>query len=317
MEYGRIVRGALLGSVGLFLFSMTAWGAEHRCEAEPLELCAIPGTLGEHLSHGDPFDYDPAGIAVNRIKGSYDEQNGKLSWRETPSAESCLTKTKVKGRATRGAGGILLAYEIEATEDNGTVRATEVEETWQGCQLTRRTRPAGGSEADWLSQQGAWDSEAQTYYYVQERLSRAHGGRISLNGERHADGSWSEAYEGAYGGADVYEYWSGNADGHTNIYSERNWGDEYIQSYDDYSLDGSRSRYIRYVPEWCSSWVSYTVGYDGAGSGSASVCDIVWVQYEDEWWEDVVHIPCTLTIAAGTCTQTCDNGAVSSCNGVL
>ena len=85
----------------------------------------------------------------------------------------------------------------------------------------------------------------------------------------------------------------------------------------DRFLDGSRHSYTRYVWEWCVPWVDFTVAYDGTGSGSASVCEVVTIEIEGETYEDVVYVPCAVTIANGTCTQTCQNGAVSSCTHLL
>ena len=318
--------GMSAGCAGEPAGPVEAWtevlGAESALEADAasagLELCPIPGTLGEHLSHlqGTHFDYDPAGLAVDRIEGHYKpNNNGYLGWEEEHHADSYVDATEVEGSLTPGVDGPVAHYQITTTEDGGAVSTTEVEETWQGCQLTRRTRPAGGADQDWLTQQGLWDG--QVYAYTQERISRTHGGRILLGGARQADGSWVEHHEGRLGWSDVYETWSGDADGATHVAWERNWGDSYVWGTDDRARDGTFHRYIREVWEWCVPWVDFTVGHDGAGTGSSRICEIVLVEYEGEWWEDVVYVPCTIAIAGGSCTQTCQNGAVSSCDHLL
>lgn len=302
--------------IGAHATALEAGSAKAGGAAAP-SLCAIPGTTGEHLSHlsGVRFDYDPAGLAVDRIRGRIKPNQGKIRWMERPHADSYLDRIDASGSFTPTLDGATLTYEVTAQEDSGAVGVTEVEEAWQGCQLTRRTRPAGGGAADWLTQQGSWDG--QVYTYTQERISRTHGGRIVLDGERYADGSWSEYHEGTLNWSDIYETWSGDADGYTHVYWERNWGDSYIWGTDERFRDGGLHRYIRYVWEACVPWVDFTLGYDGTGAGAGTICETTWVEYDGEWWEEAYLVPCTISISGGSCTQTCDNGAVSSCDDLL
>ena len=302
--------------IGADAAALEAGGANAAGGAAPA-LCAIPGTTGEHLAHlsGVHFNYDPAGLAVDRIKGRIKPSHGKLRWKEKPHADSYLDEIRASGSFTPTVDGAALSYDVTTTEDSGAVDVTEVEETWQGCQLTRRTRPAGGGDQDWLTQQGSWDG--QVYAYTQERISRTHGGRIVLDGQRSADGSWSEYHEGWLNWTDIYEIWSGNADGYSHVYWEQNWGDAYIWGTDERFRDGGLHRYIRYVWEWCVPWVDLTVGYDGTGAGTATTCGTTWVEYDGEWYEEAYLIPCSLAITGGSCTQTCDDGTVSSCDGLL
>ncbi|WP_437616944.1 hypothetical protein WMF20_23915 [Sorangium sp. So ce834] len=292
-----------------------------------LALCAIPGTVGQHLPHMERarFDYDPPGLAMDRIHGRYTPRRGAISWKETPAADSYLRKTKAQGSVTRTANGAVATYDRETIEDSGAVHVTEVEETFQRvertegdetfqrCLLTRRTRPAGGGDLDWLTQQGEWDGTSLSY--TQERISRTHGGRIQLDGQLQADGSWTESYGGRYGWSDVSESWSGDADGNTLVYWERNWGDEYVWGTDARARDGSLHRYIRHVYEWCVPWDDLTVQADGTGSGSARIC--VPFYDEESGYEDVVYAACTIAVANGSCAKTCDNGVVYSCNDLL
>jgi hypothetical protein len=296
MNHHHLLRGALL--LAACTVSLPAFAL-----SQSLGLCPIPGTLGEHLSHGNTFAYDPPGLALDQISGYYDPQSYELAWVETPAADSYLAQTSVSGIVIGAAGQADANYTRVVLENDGAQHSYEVQETWNGCTLTQNTRISGGSAQDWFHHQGTFANGV--YHYTQERISRTIGKRIVLTGDRQTDGSWVEHYSAEYNWSDVSETWSGDADGNYSVHWYRNWGDSTAGGYDDHFRDGSMHRHIDYDWEACRPWFDVTIDYSGNGSGTALDCL--------EEGDDVAYHSCTMVVANGACTETCDNGAVFSC----
>ncbi|MDC0741361.1 hypothetical protein [Polyangium mundeleinium] len=279
-----------------------------------LGLCPIPGTLGAHVAHGDVFAYDPPGLAVTYIKGRFTDHDlgvGTIRWRETPASDSYLAETNVTGDVITSSYGTDVLSVVTVKEDNGTIRSTEVEESWQGCSLTQRARPLGGSNSQWLTHEGTWDG--QVYHYAQERFTRTRGQKQLFYGQRQPDGSWSESYVYNGVGTDIDETWGGNVEGTTWVNWLINWGDAYIFGSDTMYLDGSRRRTIEEVFETCGDSYDFTIGYDGSGTGTSTRCEVVYPYPDDPEWYDIVYSNCTMKISNGACSRTCTDGGTYSC----
>ncbi|AKT40630.1 hypothetical protein [Chondromyces crocatus] len=288
--------------------------SEDELQGSALELCPIPGTLGEHLSHGNRFDYDPPGITTRRIKGRYEPGDGTVRWRERHAAGSYLKKTVVQGQVSPASPSeATVTYAATTRERDGSERTTDVEEIWQDCALIRWTRD--GASAPWLAQEGSWDG--LRYAYTQERISRARGYVILLEGVRHPDGTWSEVYEdGSY--PQVDETWAMDAGGNLTISWLRNWGDSFTEGAHQRFFDGSQHHRVDYDMEACAPWIEFDVDHAGHGTGEATLCksrEILTPEGEES--EEVYYVPCTVTVTAGVCTQSCDDGSTSSCSALL
>jgi hypothetical protein len=270
--------------------------------------CQVPGTLAYHAAQASAsgkFDYDPPGGLVERVRGRYRDRSGRFHWKERFADGSYLDRRSVRGEAAAFDAQQSLTYQIETTDVRGAVSVTEVEEAWDGCTVERQFRAQGAT--DWLDHFGSYDGT--TYTYVEEQVPYRNADRlplIAVNGERYADQSFIEQFEGG-GYPEYYQTRTGDGLGNENLNWEINYGDGYIYGFVESSASGTRRHFTRSLSDGdgcTSTWSDQTIAYDGNGSGASQICDFS----NDEYGEAV---GCTLAITPTQCVETCANGAVN------
>jgi hypothetical protein len=276
--------------------------------------CQVPGTLAYHVAQAagnGKFDYDPAGELVQRVKGRYRERSGRFRWRERFHADSFLDKRVVRGQAASFGALQSLAYEVEATDVLDNVSVTEVEETWNGCAVERRSRPAGGTDQDWRHHNGSYDGA--TYTYLEEQAPHVRQFRlppiILVSGTVFPDQSWIEYFEDW--DVEYYQTRTGDGSGNVHLDWERSGGDSLHRGYADTFVDGSQHHYRLFNSDGdgcTTTWRDLTIGYDGHGSGTSQICDF---NADPEFGAPVL---CELSIEPGEpgqCIERCPNGVVN------
>lgn len=281
--------------------------------------CPVPGTLAFHVTQsgaGGYFDYDPAGALIERVKGRHHDPSGRFRWYETFRDDSFLDERVVRGQATSFGAQQSLTYAVATFDVLDNVSVTEVEETWTGCEVERRSRPAGGTEDDWRSHVGSYDGG--TYTYVEEQAPHVpvSGAPIILvPGTVFPDQSWIEEFEGGGGGAEYYQTRSGDGGGSQSLSWLKDYGDAVYRGSVETAVDGTQHHYYSWSTDGdgcgTSGFRDWTVAHDGTGTGTSQACD-----YSDD--EYGVPVACTLSVTPGQCVESCENGAVfvrASCLG--
>ncbi len=272
--------------------------------------CPVPNTLAYHVTQitkADKFEYDPVGDLVQLVKGHYHDRNGRFNWQERFRDDSYLHHRHVRGEATSFDTTQVLSYEVETTDVLDDVTATEVEETWNGCEVERRFRPAGGTDQDWRDHHGSYDGFAYTYLEEQTPYMQVNQLPIILvSGIVFPDQAWIEQAEHS-GSPDYYQTRTGDGSGYEFLSWEKNYGDAVYYGFVETYVDGSRHHHSRYYTDGdgCTSgWRDLNIAYDGHGTGIAEICDFSSDEYG-------VPVMCDLTVAPGACTETCANGTVT------
>lgn len=273
--------------------------------------CQVPGTLAYHATqatHSGKFDYDPAGELVQGVKGHYHDNTGRFRWRERFRADSYLHSRMVDGEATSFDALQVLSYEVKTTDVLDNVSVTEVEETWDGCEVERRFRSAGGTDQDWRNHYGSYDGA--TYTYLEEQAPHVSVSRlpvILVSGIVFSDQAWIEQFE-SWGSPDYYQTRTGDGSGYMFLSWEKNYGDAVYYGFAETYVDGTQHHHSRYYTDGdgCTSgWRDLTFALDGHGSGSAQICDFSSDEYG-------VPVMCELSITPGQCIESCANGAVTA-----
>jgi hypothetical protein len=272
--------------------------------------CPVPGTLAHHVAqaaNGGRFDYDPAGALVKRVKGRYRARSGRFRWRERFQADSFVHQRVVRGQAESFGAQQSLAYEVETTDVLDNVSVAEVEETWDGCEVARRFRPAGGTEQDWRSHHGSYDGV--TYTYLEEQAPHAPVNGlpiITVSGTVFPDQSWIEEFEGG-GSPEYYQTRTGDGSGNVSLTWAKDYGDAVYRGAVETAVDGSQQHSNDWFTDGdgCTSgWRAWTVGPDGHGAGASQLCDFSSDEYG-------LPMACTLSITPGQCVESCANGAIA------
>lgn len=277
------------------------------------ELCPAPRTLAFHLAQGPGkggFHYDPAGTLVEHLQGRYNRNTDEFRWSERFHPDALAAHRTVQGEAVTAGADQELHYQVSTEYRSGAITVKEVEESWSGCSVERRTRRAGGTDADWYAHSGSYADSV--YQYIEEQQPYVYAGapRIEVTGATYANGTWVEYFEGEPSWFYYTQTRTGNADGYLRVSWEQDFGDGIFRGTDEFFLNGTQRRiYINGSDGDCpTTWVDYTIDRDSYGTGTALGCFYVG----DEEWPEVSL--CTLTIAPGSCTQTCENGVVTGCN---
>jgi hypothetical protein len=295
--------------------------AEAEQSLKKTPLCAAPGTLGYHLAQGTEktpwvheFNYNPTGELLTTVAGEYNRKTGQFFWTETYHPDHYRTAAAVAGSAEVNGTVAVLSYTVETTDIHDAVLAQEVEETWVGCSVTRRTRPVGAPYSEWRYHHGSYDGVAYVYDDQQAPLfwsedpddpavPYANGTLVA------SDMAWIESFSG-YWINEEFSYGhirKGDANGQV-LTAWARAGSGYSQSgKDELFLDGTVHRKFHMDGFGSGVDVQTMVDYDGNGSGTMEII-------ADDPGQDSLPVTCTLALTATSCIQTCPNqGAPTNC----
>ena len=263
------------------------------------------------------FDFDPAGAANSRRKGSYNLNTGDLAWVDSYQPAHWLEERQVSGYGTIYDNGNLdLLVKVTWTD--------VLADTWAQLLRIERYRCEGNTtrysfDPDWTIEQ-APEADSHTEYWASEIKSDT---KVTLYGEYSSSGSkmvinrtctqkvmqqddWDYS-DGAYVGTTTRRY-----DG-TGESQWTQWGAAYNSDYDyvgddQFYFDGSSLQeygvYEAGTDSLTSFW-SLLYQYDGSAVGT----------YTGYNAAGNPSLQCTVTITAnGSCTAACDDGNSYDCS---
>lgn len=278
-------------------------------------LCPVPGTLGYHLTQSNQknpsvieFHYNPPGEVAGLVDGSYNRKTHTFSFTESYHPQHYRTEATVQGTVIPAPTGTAVSYTVATTDKNGGASTEQVEETWVGCAVTRRTRPLGAPDSAWRYHHGNYadgaysydDQQAPNLWYEDPDdpgIPYANGTLVT------SDMSWIESFSG-YWVSEEFSYGhtrKGDADGYVVTHWARAGGDYEQSGTDELFLDGTVKRVFHMDSADDSADVQVIVDYDGNGSGSLET--MAYDPNTDDW----TPVTCTLLLTAETCTETCAN----------
>ncbi len=279
-----------LALVAAALLAASACSTEPGFKTERDLACAEPylpwaGGLTFALTQGDGgvFDYDPLGLET-RMFGTYDLASGDFGYGLTYPPAHWREETEVDGYGYAHTDGDLDIVGTRTTTDVLDEEST-VDFRYErfGCNVTYQVVDEAGN----LSvEEGQFSGGAYRFTTTYEPVS---GSGYAYDGERRADGTYTESYDLEDG---TYTY-VGEAEGDGEGYEETEWesgdtaGDWTAEGTTEVFVDGSiHEEYDYESPDSSYTW-EYEYDYEGDGEGTIEGadfdCEVVYDDFECEY----------------------------------
>jgi hypothetical protein len=263
------------------------------------------GGLTFHMLEGGAsdgsFDYVPRGEVGTRTAGSYDLVTGDFDWSEEYHPDHYLTGRTVSGYGYANTNGDLdLVGTRVATDIAGETFTSIFREVRLGCDVSGKSRPEGGTEAEETYHEGAFSADTYTY----STIGQYDDGTLRvIDGTEHSDLTYTMSEATTFADGTSWN-WDEAGDRATGV-SRRDWEqlgdpDADFAGYDDEYLNGDRHRFYNIIENGSASatW-DYTVNYFGTGSGTYTVL--------------ASGDTCSLTYTEWACTFDCGGSNTGDC----